>query len=286
MPSPGQQLDQLGLARDGVPAEQLGDEVLALRLRRAPGTGGPSARPTVRSRADPGQERQQAAGGVHAVVALADRPASGGRRSPRPPTSWPRWAGRQCRKSASGPASAMSASSTVKPAKAARRRRVLVLLAHRRPHVGVHHVGPLDGGRRIRVAARHRPRRARRSAPARPWARRSPAGSRPGRACPSMRGGLGQRAGHVVGVAHPGHRPPVERPELLAHREQVGQGLQRVRAVGQQVDDRHGRDGGHALDHLVARRPGRRGRRGSRPVIRATSSTDSRLSMPTSSPRV
>ena len=31
----GQELDQLGLARDRVPAEELGDEVLALRLRRA-----------------------------------------------------------------------------------------------------------------------------------------------------------------------------------------------------------------------------------------------------------
>ena len=73
---------------------------------------------------------------------------------------------------------------------------------------------------------------------------------------PEHRARLGQRAGHVVVVADPGHRPPGERPERLRMVSTSARRLQRVRAVGQHVDDRHRRDRGHALDHLVAEDPG------------------------------
>ncbi len=74
------------------------------------------------SRADSDQEGEQAAGGVEAVVALWEHPASGGRRSPRPPPRRPRWAGRQWKNSASGPPRPSAPRSTVKPSKARRRR--------------------------------------------------------------------------------------------------------------------------------------------------------------------
>ena len=48
------------------------------------------------------QPGQQAAGGVHAVLGLRPDAAAAARRAPSSVTSSPRWAGRQCRKTAVG----------------------------------------------------------------------------------------------------------------------------------------------------------------------------------------
>ena len=92
-----------------------------------PGAGrcGAGAGPCVVTPAPPPasaeQEHQQAPHGVHAVLGLAPDVRPAARPAPSPLTSSPRWAGRQCRKIASRRGAAISASSTVKPAKAARR---------------------------------------------------------------------------------------------------------------------------------------------------------------------
>ena len=171
-------------------------------------------------------------------------------------TSRPRWAGRQWKNSASGPASAIKRLVHGEPGEGDPTAGVLVFLAHRGPHVGVHRVGPLDRGRRIAGAAPRRPRPARRSAPARPRRGVVRRAAEP-HVHARERRGLGERAGDVVVVAHPGHRPARERPQRLAHGQHVGEGLQRVGVVGQHVDDGHGRDGGHPLDHLVTEDAGR-----------------------------
>ena len=84
----GQELDQLGLARDGVPAEELGDEVLALRLRRAgrhPAGGGHGAPDRAVLTGGPRPGTPAGRGRRGAGCDPAGRPTSGGRRSPRPP---------------------------------------------------------------------------------------------------------------------------------------------------------------------------------------------------------
>ena len=58
-------------------------------------------------------------------------------------------------------------------------------------------------------------------------------------------------AGHVVAVADKGQGHPRQPPQLLLHRQQVGQGLTGVLAVGQGVDDGHGGPAGQLLHRLV-----------------------------------
>ena len=62
---------------------------------------------------------------------------------------------------------------------------------------------------------------------------------------------LGQRAGHIVVVAHVGDGVAGEVAMDLLHRQHVGQRLQRVGVVAEHVDDRHVADGRHALHHGV-----------------------------------
>ena len=132
----------------------------------------------------------------------------------------------------------------------------VVLLAHRHPRVGVHGVG---AGHRVlgpRRSGRRSPRRAGAAAPARSARRRSPAGRRSAVRHPARAADLAERAGDVVVVADPGDRAFGQRPERLLHRQRVGERLQRVRAVGQQVDDRHRRHGRHPLEHRVVEHAG------------------------------
>ena len=67
-----------------------------------------------------------------------------------------------------------------------------------------------------------------------------------------MHAGEGARlevgVGHVVAVAHIGHRKAALAPLVLADREQVGQDLARVERVGQGVDDRDVGPAGDLLD--------------------------------------
>ena len=60
-----------------------------------------------------------------------------------------------------------------------------------------------------------------------------------------------ERRGDVVAVADVREPATLERAEVLAQREQVGERLARVRDVGEQVDDRDVDRVGHALEHLV-----------------------------------
>ena len=76
---------------------------------------------------------------------------------------------------------------------------------------------------------------------------------------PTMPGGERQGAGHVVAVADVGDRrarPAVDAAELVGQGEQVGEGLDRVGVVGEQVHDGHARHRGHALELGVLEDPG------------------------------
>ena len=72
---------------------------------------------------------------------------------------------------------------------------------------------------------------------------------------PEQQADLGERAGDVVVVADVGDALPGERAADLLHREGVGDRLQRVGVVGQQVDDRDVGDGDHPLQHAVLEDP-------------------------------
>ena len=133
--------------------------------------------------------------------------------------------------------------------------RLVVLLAHRDPRVGVHGVRPLDHDRRaIRhgdaaTAEQQQPIQLGVIGPVAERARQVDLGA-------EQQAGLGEGAGDVVVVADPRHDPAVERPQHLLHGQGVGERLERVRAVGEHVDDGHGGDGNHPLEQLVGEHPG------------------------------
>ena len=156
----GQQLDQLGLAADRLLFEQPGDAVLALVL----GQAGASVPWRVTGRrlaaVDLDQPPQPARGTRPTGCGPGRNTMLCGPSTTEAATSSPRWAGRQCMKTACAAAAAMIDSSTWKPAKASRRDLVLVLEPHRRPHVGVDDVGvrrPPRSGRRPPRPSRRAP---------------------------------------------------------------------------------------------------------------------------------
>ncbi len=61
---------------------------------------------------------------------------------------------------------------------------------------------------------------------------------------------LGEREADVVAVANPGNAEPFDRAEALPHRLQVGERLQRMRLVGERVEDRDRR---RRSEHLELR---------------------------------
>src|SRR5690606_7001530 len=103
----GEQLDEVGLAGDGVVGEELGDAVLPLRLGQRHQASSSRKRSTPRK----AWSRLWACG----ITTLW------GPSTTEAATSSPRWAGRQCMKRASGAAAAITSSSTRKPSKAWRR---------------------------------------------------------------------------------------------------------------------------------------------------------------------
>ena len=68
---------------------------------------------------------------------------------------------------------------------------------------------------------------------------------------------LAERTGHVVVVTDPRDGAPGEIAEQLLHGQHVGQGLKRMGAVGQHVDDRDVDGRGEALDDRVLEDPRR-----------------------------
>ena len=95
------------------------------------------------------------------------------------------------------------------------------------------------------------------------------------------RGGEGQRRGDVVAVAHEHEPAAFDVAEQLAQREEVGERLARVRAVGQQVHHRQVDRLRHLFERLVGEHP--RGDDRAVPArLRATSATGSRTPSPTS----
>ena len=244
----GQQLDELRLVLDRALLDQLADQVLALGLAEL-----------LRRHRLLQEPAEQARGRRACGWRPAPTPGCAGRRPPTAATSWPRWAGRQCRKMASGAARGHQVVVDREPLEGAPAGLGLGLLAHRGPHVGVDHIGPGHGlarpGRRPRARRRARCSRSRSVADS----------SKPGgRGDPHLHahrsGGQGQRPAHVVAVADVGDHPPVEGPELLADGQQVGQGLHGVAGVGEQVDHRNLVDRGHPLDLGVLEDPGPDGR--------------------------
>src|SRR5690606_24828372 len=128
----------------------------------------------------------------------------------------------------------------------------LVLLAHRRPHVGVHGVGAL--GRLVRAGGDHR--RLGEAVGGEPVEVLvgGPVAVGAGDAQPHAGGRRAQAeaAGDVVVVPHPAHGAPGEVAPSLPHREQVGDRLARVAEVGEEVDDRHGGGRSPRLEVAVA----------------------------------
>ena len=110
-------------------------------------------------------------------------------------------------------------------------RRLLGLLAHRHPRVGVHGVGAGDRlGRPVRAARRVAGAEQRRAARARRRRRRSRAGRRSARAAPSSAHDLGRASGRRCCSRRPRPRSgPARAPSALLHRQHVGERLQRVR---------------------------------------------------------
>ena len=103
---------------------------------------------------------------------------------------------------------------------------------------------------------------------------------------PAQVRGEHQRPGHVVGVADPGDREVFGGAEGLLDREQVGEDLDRVRLVGEQVDDRARWPPTARRSSLrVLEDPGADERAVARRTTVPRSSADSRVSKPTSSSR-
>ena len=139
--------------------------------------------------------------------------------------SSPRWAGRQWSTTASGARPGHQGLVDAKPAKAASRASALVLLAHRRPHIGVEGAGAVGGGSAgSSVTIRSPPKERTRATSS---AERSVAvGRRHPRGDPGHGGGQGERAPDVVGVADVGDGPVAgtDDAETLAEGQQVGAG--------------------------------------------------------------
>ena len=230
-----EQLDELRLARHGLLLEQPRDAVLALRLARASPSGVLSL----------GELREQGAGGVHAVRRLLPHHATRGPSMTSAVTSSPRWAGRQCRNHAVRPGRVHERGVDLVARERGSPDVGLVLLAHRRPHVGVDGVGALHGlvrvGDELDDAAEVAGplddvrRRARSPAATRRSARRRVSAA-----------ANASDAATLLPSPTNTRRRPSSVPQLLPQREQVGQGLARVGAVGEQVHDRHVDRRGHA----------------------------------------
>ena len=154
-----EQVDQLGLARHRLRSSSCGDAVLALVLRQPHRGGSVGRRPATRTGRAP-----RACG-----CAPAATPRLRGPSTTSASTSSPRWAGRQCRKTASPPAASISAVVDPEALEGAAAFVGLGLLPHRHPDVGVDGVGAVDrrvrGGRHLegRRRARRCGRRPRRS---------------------------------------------------------------------------------------------------------------------------
>src|SRR5581483_635728 len=104
----GQEVDQLRLAGDGVPLEQLGHPVLALRLGHNSSAVAPN-----NQRSRPRKACIRLWAWRHTTLCGPSTTSAA--------TSSPRWAGRQCRNTAPGAARDMSRASTVKPSNSRRR---------------------------------------------------------------------------------------------------------------------------------------------------------------------
>ena len=167
--------------------------------------------------------------------------------------SEPRWAGRQCMTIASGRAAAMTAAFTWNRLKTSARELLLVLLAHRGPHVGVDGVGVcrrlpgvvhderLTAGRRTDLVgvADHLLQRLEAG-------RAGDVHAHAGR-----RAGEQQRVGHVVAVADVGERAALEVALDLAQRLQVGERLAGMGEIGERIDDRHVGAGGELFEPIL-----------------------------------
>ncbi len=136
----GQQLDEVGLAGDGVVGEQPGDAVLALRLGEGLGVGvglGGHQASSSRKRSRPREAcRRLWAWGKTRLCGPSTTEAV---------TSSPRWAGRQCRKMAVGTGRRHHGVVDGEALEGAAAGLGLGLLAHRGPDVGVDGVGALGG---------------------------------------------------------------------------------------------------------------------------------------------
>ena len=114
--------------------------------------------------------------------------------------------------------------------------RLLLLLPHRGPHVGGHHVG---AGRSLaRIAQQvHHPRRH-------ASAQEIVVGivslrTRQLEGEAQMRGRFNPRVGHVVAVTDPGDRLPADVAQVLLDGEDIGQDLAGMGQIGEAVDDGH-----------------------------------------------
>ena len=230
-PFAGQELHQLRLVGHGVGLEQPGDAVLTLGLARSSPVHHPPPGPSSQA-SRPRTACMRLAAWRHTTLRGPSRTSA--------VISSPRWAGRQCRTTASG---------------AAHAHHVLVDgEARRRPCAGAPAPppGPSTSTRRCRA------RRPRPPPPSGPTVT-STSPPEPGhagqvvgvglvalgrcRAEPDARHGRrqGQRPPHVVGVADVGDGATLHVPEHLAQGQQVGQRLAGMGPVRQQVDHRHRR---------------------------------------------
>ncbi len=166
-------------------------------------------------------------------------------------TSWPRCAGRQCRKIAPGAACEHICSFTWKGAKMRARSAASASCAC--PDVGIDGVHVLHSGNRIVGERNAAARGLRHLLRLRGYFR---VGLKPFRrddAYAASRAGSRQhqRMSNVVAVADVGHRDLLQVSEIFLQREVIGQRLARMLVVAQGVDDRDRRVFRHARHRLV-----------------------------------